>query len=82
MSRRWIYNEQIGNGVFSIADLDGVLKFVWLDKYGIANIFSEIVDFIAYLEGGFSCNRECIEPYETDREGYDFIDDYLKIDEV
>lgn len=80
---KWIFSEAVGNGEFSIADLGGdEFKFVWVDKYGIANIFSSIADFMEYCEGNLNCERECIEPYETDKEGYDFIDDYLKMDEV
>lgn len=78
---RWIYTESIGRGEFSIADTTEGLKFVWLDKHGIANIFNLMEDFMQYLEGDLSCDRICVEPYDTGFEGIDFIDDYLKIEE-
>ena len=80
--RQWIYSESVGNGEFSIASLDGELRFVWLDKYGIANVFKEMGEFMRYVEGETEVARSCVEPYETGIEGYDFVDDFLKIDEV
>ena len=81
--RKWIFSEVVGDAVFNIADLGGdEFKIVWVDKYGIANIFDEMADFMDYAEGNLNCKRVCVEPYETDREGYDFIDDYLNMDEV
>jgi hypothetical protein len=83
MANRWIYSEDIGNGVFNIAQMgsDG-FKFVWVDKHGIANIFPDMGEFVRYCEGETDVARACVEPYETDREGYDFIDDFLNMDEV
>ena len=79
---KWIYTESIGNSEFSIADTDKGLRFVWLDKYGIANIFDSMGELAKYLENDLNdCARQCIEPYETDKEGVDFIDDYLGIEE-
>lgn len=80
--RKWIYSESVGNGEFSIADLDGELRFVWLDKYGIANIFKEMGDFISYVEGDLEVARSCVDYNDSGREGVDFIDQFLGIEEV
>lgn len=79
MANKWIHTETVGTGAFYIADLQDGLRFVWLDKHGIANIFKEIGEFMLYLEGK-DCARACIEPYETETEGQDFIDHYLGIE--
>ena len=80
--RKWIFSESVGNGEFSIADLgnDG-LRFVWLDKYGIANIFKEMGEFMRYVEGETNVARSCVDYYDTGREGVDFIDEFLGIEE-
>lgn len=76
---KWVYTESIGNGEFYIAETEGQFKFVWLDKYGIANIFNNMGEFILYMGGDLSCNRECLEFYETDIEGVDFLDRHFGI---
>lgn len=80
--RKWIHSESVGNGEFSIADLDGELRFVWLDKYGIANIFKEMGEFMRYVEGETNVARSCVDYYDTGREGVDFIDEFLGIEEA
>lgn len=77
---RYIYTEAIGNEAFYIVEANEGLRFVWVDKYGIANIFERMEELASYLAGDLSCERECVEPYETDLEGYDFIDDYFKME--
>lgn len=75
---KWIYTEDMGREQFYIADTDKGIKFVWLDKHGIANIFSEMAELAKYIQNDLNdCARQCIEPYETGKEGVDFIDDYL-----
>jgi hypothetical protein len=83
MMRTWIFSEDVMGCQFSIAQLsEDEFKIVWVDKHGIANIFPEMSEFVRYIEGETDVARACVEPYETDREGYDFIDDFLKMDEV
>jgi hypothetical protein len=77
---KYIYTESIGDQAFYIVEDNlGVLFFVWLDKYGIANIFESMEELAMYLEGDLSCERKCIYPYETGIEGVDFIDEYFGI---
>ena len=79
-ANRWIYTEDLGREQFYIAEVAGQIKFVWLDKYGIANIFTEMIELTKYIQSDLNdCARQCIEPYETNKEGVDFIDDYLGI---
>ena len=79
---KWIYTEDMGREQFYIADTDEGIKFVWLDKYGIANIFSEMAELAKYIQNDLNdCVRECVEPYDTGVEGVDFLDDYLGIEE-
>lgn len=82
---RYIYTEAIGNQAFYIvetneASVQGDLRFVWIDKHGIANVFERMEELARYLAGNLACERVCVEPYETCIEGYDFIDDYFKIE--
>jgi hypothetical protein len=82
---KYIYTESIGDLAFYIVEtnenaVQGELRFVWLDKYGIANIFARMEEMVRYLDGDIlSCERECIYPYETGIEGVDFIDEYFGI---
>lgn len=81
---KYIYTESIGDQAFYIVEtnenaVQGELRFVWLDKYGIANIFDSMANMVMYMEGDLSCTRKCIEPYETGIEGVDFIDVYFGI---
>lgn len=82
MKNRYIYTEGIGNQAFYIVEVDAPdgYQFVWLDKYGIANIFDSMEQLALYLEGDLSCERVCVEPYETGIEGMDFIDHYFGIE--
>lgn len=81
MMSRYLYVEDLGREQFYIAEVEGAVKFVWLDKYGIANIFSEMAELVKYIHSDLNdCARQCIEPYETGIEGVDFIDDYLGIE--
>lgn len=82
-ANRWIYTEDLGREQFYIAEVAGQIKFVWLDKYGIANIFSDMENLATYLVGELEeCKRVCVEPYDTGIEGVDFLDDYFGIDDV
>ena len=79
---KWIYTEDLGREQFYIADTDKGIRFVILDKYGIANIFDCMEEVFKYSAGDLNnCARQCIEPYDTGTEGVDFIDDYLNIEE-
>lgn len=83
MANKWIYTEDMGQDQFYIAETDRGLRFVVMDKYGIANIFNCMEDVFLYAIGDLeNCARSCIEPYETGIEGVDFIDHYLGIEEV
>jgi len=84
MMSKYIYTESIGDQAFYIVETDenavqGELRFVWLDKYGIANIFASMEELARYLTGDLNCERQCLDPYDTGKEGVDFIDDYFKI---
>lgn len=77
---KYIYTESMGNQAFYIVEDDReLLWFVWLDKYGIANIFESMEALASYLAGDLTCDRYCIEPYDTGNEGVDFIDHHFKI---
>lgn len=79
----WIYTEDMGRDQFYIADTDKGLRFVILDKHGIANIFDCMEELAKYLQGDLlDCTRECVEHYETNIDGVDFIDHYLQIEGV
>ena len=83
MANKWIYTEDMGREQFYIADTDKGLRFVVLDKYGIANIFDSMDALSCYFRDDLDgLPRQCVEPYETGIEGVDFIDHYLKIEEV
>ena len=83
--KTWIYSEDVGNGVFNIARLYepnvcDTYKFVFIDKHGIANIFNDMENYTAYVEGNLDCERECVE-VDYVSEGYDTLDQYLGMDE-
>ena len=65
-----------------ISDTDKGLRFVILDKHGIANIFDCMGELAKYFEGDLSCERECVEPYDTGIEGVDFLDVHFGIEEA
>jgi hypothetical protein len=79
---RWIYTEDMGREQFYIADTVKGLRFVILDKHGIANIFDCMGELAKYFEGDLSCERECVEPYDTGIEGVDFLDVHFGIEEA
>ena len=78
--REWIYTEDMGNSQFYIAKTEVGLRFVVLDKHNIANIFDCMEELAKYFEGDLECKRECIEEYETDIEGIDFLDKHFGIE--
>ena len=79
MTNKWIYTEDMGNDQFYIAETSGGLSFVILDKYGIANIFDTMEELAKYLNGDLSCERECVEPFDTGIDGVDFLDIHFDI---
>lgn len=82
MANKWIYTEDMGREQFYIADTDKGLRFVILDKHGIANIFDCMEEMAKYMGGDLICARSCIEPYDTGIEGVDFLDAHFNIEEI